>query len=198
MSQKSIIGIILAAGRSSRMGEINKLTKIWRGKPLIAHSIAAVRASSLTGFAVVTGHESAAVSACLDDEVTIVYNPEFATGMASSLRRGIKHAQQTGADAAMILLGDMPLVSDAHIDALIVAGRNNPEATIVQASYQGKPGNPVMFSSLLFEELLQLEGDTGARELIKRHPGQHVMVEIGQAAQRDFDTPAAFDNGAET
>ena len=71
------------------MGEVNKLTKIWRGKPLVSHVMDAARSSALSDIVVVTGHQAEQVAVCVGDEARLVHNPDFATGMASSLRAGI-------------------------------------------------------------------------------------------------------------
>ncbi|MEP1668928.1 MAG: nucleotidyltransferase family protein [Rhizobiaceae bacterium] len=187
----------MAAGRSTRMGEVNKLTKVWEGRPLVAHVAEAARSSSLAEVLVVTGHQRETVIEHLNPDDITVHNPDFATGMASSLRAGVQRAAEKGADAALILLGDMPLVTAEHIEAFIAAfraaGEGNEKAPIVQASCRGKPGNPVLFPGRLFPDLLTLEGDTGARDLIKRHADNRLLLEIGEAAARDFDTPQAFD-----
>ncbi len=192
MTGKLIIGVVLAAGRSTRMGDVNKLTKIWRGQALVSHVVKAARSSSLGNIVVVTGHQKEKVAQYLENGILTADNPEFSSGMASSLRVGTQMALEMKADAALILLGDMPLVSTAHIEALIAAFNEQSGQSIVQASCQGKPGNPVLFPSALFPELLSLAGDSGARDLIKRHLDHHVLVEIGEAAARDFDTPTAF------
>ncbi len=192
MVGQSIIGIVLAAGRSTRMGTVNKLTKIWQGQPLIAHVLKAAQASSLSNVVVVTGHQKEKLAKHLESDTLSVENPDFASGMASSLRVGILQALDMQADAALVLLGDMPMVTSAHIETLIAAFKDHSGSYIVQASCGGKPGNPVLFPGSLFPELLKLGGDMGARDLIKRHLDQHVLVEIGEAAARDFDTPNAF------
>ena len=113
--------------------------------------------------------------------------------MASSLRVGIREVQSSGAAAVIILLGDMPLVSAADIDRILDAFSESDDAAIVQAACEGKPGNPVLIPSAYFAELLEVEGDKGARDLIKRYSEQRILVEIGPAAARDFDVPEAFE-----
>jgi len=196
MAQQTIIGIVLAAGRSTRMGEINKLTKVWRGKALVSHVVEAARSSLLSEVVVVTGHQSELVCAQLSETIPAVHNPEYASGMASSLRVGIQYALENQADAAMILLGDMPLITPRDIEALLIAYQENLGETIVQATCLQQPGNPVLFSRSLFDDLLKLDGDMGARDLIKRHRDHRILVEIGEAAARDFDSPDAFESNS--
>ena len=198
MSTPRIFGIVLAAGRSTRMGDINKLIKVWNGRPLVAHVVEAAVSSSLAKVLVVTGHQRETVVQQINKKAMSVHNPDFATGMASSVKVGVNRAGELGADAALILLGDMPLVTTGHIDGFIqtfnAACARSGTAPIVQASLRNKPGNPVLFPVSLFPELLKLEGDAGARNLIKRHSENRILVEIGEAAARDFDTPEAFDS----
>ena len=185
-----ITGIILAADLSSRMGEANKLTTLWQGKPLVAHVAQAALQSCLTSVVVVTGHQAREVAIHLPDDVTQVFNPDYASGMASSLCVGV--AVSGDADGAMILLGDMPLVTQGHIDQMIAAFSPEGSGSIVQACSDGGPGNPVLFSRLYFEELAQSEGDSGPKNVIRRHGSIVRHVDIGEAARRDFDNPEAF------
>ena len=201
-----IIAIVLAAGRSTRMGEVNKLLKEWQCRPLVQHVLTATGdAENLADVVVVTGHQPDRVEAALGDGVTTVHNPEYASGMASSLRAGIAEAERLNADGALILLGDMPLVTAAHIEALIAAklaatasATAGMSDTIIQATCNGKPGNPVLLPKSLFDEVKQIIGDRGARSIIERHSASVVPVELGVAAARDFDTPEAFALAAST
>lgn len=186
------IGIILAAGQSTRMGSNNKLTTPWHGKPIMCHVVEAAAASELSEFVVVTGHQADLVAAVLNPEIKTIHNPHYRTGMASSLKTGIKYAQAMGSDAALILLGDMPLVGAEQINNILQAEGLQNGTSIVQASCRGKPGNPVLFPSDLFEDLLQISGDQGAREIVMKNRDRLVQVDIGEAAKRDFDTPEAF------
>ena len=176
------------------MGEVNKLTKIWRGKPLVAHVMDAARSSTLSNIVVVTGHQSEQVAECVGDGVDLVHNRDFATGMASSLRAGIAEVQSSDADAVLVLLGDMPLVSNDDIDQILSAFLEAGDDAIVQATFDGKPGNPVLIPKMYFDELLKVTGDKGARDLIKRYSNDRVLVEIGPAAAQDFDVPEAFES----
>ena len=186
-----ICGIILAAGKSSRMGSENKLTRMWRGKPLVRHVVDAAMASRLDRFAVVTGHEAETVSAILPSDTPQFRNDAYETGMASSILAGTYRLQ--GHAATMILLGDMPLVSSDHINLLIDAFESKKsQSAIVAATCDGKLGNPVLFGLDWFAPLKVLEGDKGARTLIEENRHDLTTIEIGEAAKRDFDLPADF------
>lgn len=189
---RKTIGIVLAAGQSTRMGSHNKLTTTWHGKPIVCHVVEAARASELSKLVVVTGHQADLVTKALNSDIQTLHNPHYRTGMASSLKTGIKYAQAIGADAALVLLADMPLVTAEHINHILEASRLQDQTSIIQASCDGKPGNPVWFTSDLFEDLLQISGDQGARDIVRKNRDSLVTVEIGEAAKRDFDTPEAF------
>ncbi len=193
--------VLLAAGTSSRMGAINKLTTPWNGKPLIAHVWDAISASAVAMCIVVTGHEADHVEMAVPGAPN-VHNPNFESGMASSIVCGLAalnsafSSDHMELEGVIILLGDMPLVSAAHIDGMVAAFErsNKGEATIVVATDDGRLGNPVLFGKAHFEALKSLKGDRGARALIESHSSELIAVEIGRAAKRDFDTPKAFEN----
>ena len=186
-----IAGVILAAGLSSRMGGENKLLKIWRGKPLIDHVLAAASASRLEGCWMVTGHDHAGVAACAAGRADVVHNPAYEEGLASSLRAGVETVEATGdVDGIVVLLGDMPLLTSDHIDQMIGAFNQGPRRLVV-ASQGSKKGNPVLFGRSYFDALKVLTGDRGARSIIDKAESVH-LVDIGEASLRDFDTPDRF------
>ena len=183
-----VTGIILAAGQSRRMGETNKLIKIWKGKPLVRHVFEAAQASNLDNVIVVSGYEPAKIAAVLAG-AKIVYNTDFQTGMAGSISIGVGAARR--AAGMMILLGDMPLITADYINNLLDRFNKSPDS-IVAATCDGALGNPVLFGRHHFEALRTLEGDRGARGLIENSSGL-TKVEIGEAGARDFDTQEAFE-----
>ena len=186
-----VAGVVLAAGMSSRMGEENKLVKVWNDRPLVRHVVDACAQSQLDRFVVVTGHQQHEVEACLPSDVALIQNHEYEQGMAGSIRAGIYRLQ--GLAAVMVLLGDMPMVEPDHINAMINAFRERDETdAIVVATNEGKWGNPVLFGTAYFGRLKMLDGDRGARALLEENQEHIVPVEIGQAAARDFDTKADF------
>jgi molybdenum cofactor cytidylyltransferase len=180
------------------MGEVNKLLKIWNDRPLVQHVVnaaettAAASGAGLVAVIVVTGHQAEQVEAILGDNIVVVHNPEFAAGMATSLRAGIAEADRLGADGAMILLGDMPLITADQIEAILRAHAAAGPNAIIQAACEGKPGNPVLFPKTMFAELMRVSGDKGARRVVGQHQDHVTFVELGPAASRDFDTPKAF------
>jgi molybdenum cofactor cytidylyltransferase len=190
---RNIAGVVLAAGRSSRMGGPNKLLEQIAGRPLVRIVIDAVLASRARPVIVVTGHQRERVEAALAGlSVQFIHNPHFADGLGTSLKTGIA-ALPAEADGAVVCLGDMPQVDAALIDRLIGAFDPDKGALVVVPTIQGKRGNPVVWSRRFFADLMAVEGDVGARYLIRRHPEAIAEVPLtGNAALTDVDTPEAL------
>lgn len=190
-AQPKIAAIVLAAGRSTRMGERNKLLLDLHGKPMIARTVAAIEGTA-TPIIVVTGHDADAVAQVLKTaRVTIVHNPRYADGMATSLKAGLG-ALPLDADGVLICLGDMPAVTSAAIGQLIAAFNPTEGRAIVVPIYQGKRGNPVLFAHSFVDEMRTAEGDVGARALLSAHADAVYEVETDAGVLADADTPAAF------
>jgi molybdenum cofactor cytidylyltransferase len=191
---RNIAAIILAAGRSTRMGGPNKMLAELQGKKLVRIAAEQAIASKASEVIVVTGHQAELVEQALRGlKVKFARNPDFAGGLASSVKTGIS-AVAGNADGAVICLGDMPLI-DAHlIDRLIETFAPDRGNLIVVPVAGGRRGNPVLWSRRFFNELMTLEGDIGARHLIARHGEAVAEVAVeGDGAFLDIDTPQALD-----
>jgi molybdenum cofactor cytidylyltransferase len=188
-----IAAVVLAAGRSTRMGGSNKLVAEIGGKPLVRIAAEQALASKAAPVIVVTGHQRERVEAALAGlQVHLVHNPDFAQGLGTSLKTGIA-AVPAEADGAIVCLGDMPQVDATLIDRLIAAFDPEKGALAVMPTIDGRRGNPVLWSKRFFPELMAIEGDVGARHLITRYG--EVVVEVpvtGTAALVDVDTPEAL------
>ncbi|KAB2917083.1 MAG: nucleotidyltransferase family protein [Hyphomicrobiaceae bacterium] len=186
----AIACIILAAGRSTRMGVANKLLVDVGGEPMVRRVAEAALASRARPVLVVTGHQAAEVGRALAGlDVTLVANPDYAAGLSSSLRAGLG-ALPAGCDGALVMLGDMPEIGSAHIDRLLDAFA--PGAIIVPV-HEGRRGNPVLWAAAHFAEMDQLDGDAGARRLFARHADQVREIDVGTTAIfADIDTPEAL------
>ena len=190
---RRIAAVVLAAGRSTRMGGPNKLLAEIARRPLVRIAAEEALASHANPVIVVTGHQRAEVEKSLAGlPVRVVDNPDFAQGLGTSLKAGIA-AVPADADGAIVCLGDMPQV-DAHLlDRLIAAFDPDRGALIVMPTHQGNRGNPVLWSRRFFPDLMAIEGDVGARHLIGRYGEAVVEVPIeGKAALVDVDTPEAL------
>lgn len=184
--------VILAAGRSSRMGS-NKLLEVLRGKPLLHHVLSAAEVSGARPLMLVAGHQAEAVTAVAAGfPVEVVLNPRFAEGLSTSLRAGIA-ALPGDVEAAVVLLGDMPDITPGLIDRLVAALGERPDAIAAVPSLDGEWGNPVVLSRSLFEEVTRLSGDAGARKLLEGRAVRVVVVPVDDAAVAlDLDTPEAL------
>ncbi|MBM3529881.1 MAG: 4-diphosphocytidyl-2C-methyl-D-erythritol kinase [Alphaproteobacteria bacterium] len=190
---RRIGAVILAAGRSTRMGGPNKLLAEIGGKPLVRIAAEAALASRARPVVVVTGHQREQVEAALAGlDVARVHNPHYANGLSTSLRAGLS-ALPADVDGAVVCLGDMPQVSATLIDRLIAAFDLERGALVVVPMTDGTRGNPVVWSRRFFSELMALEGDVGARNLIARYPEAVAEVPLAdQAVLIDVDTPEAL------
>ncbi len=191
---RNVAAIILAAGRSTRMGGPNKLLAELGGKPLVRIVTEQALASKAQGVIVVTGHQAEQVEKALQGlKVTFARNPDFAEGLGSSVKAGIA-AVPTTADGAVICLGDMPLISAHLIDRLIEAFAPDRGNLIAVPVSDNRRGNPVLWSRRFFNELMTLDGDIGARHLIARHSEAVAEVAVeGFGAFLDIDTPQALE-----
>jgi molybdenum cofactor cytidylyltransferase len=190
---KNIAAIVLAAGRSTRMGDDNKLLSTVQGKSLLRHAIDAASNSNASSITVVTGFENELVGKSIKGlDVAIIHNPDFKDGMSTSVQRGIASLPDD-IDGVVVCLGDMPGVQASHIDALIEAFDPELDRAICVACYAGKRGNPVLWSQHYFSEIMQLSGDAGARQILRRHADEIVEVSMSDdAVLLDIDTPQAL------
>ncbi|MGE0035451.1 MAG: NTP transferase domain-containing protein [Xanthobacteraceae bacterium] len=190
---RRVAAVVLAAGRSTRMGGPNKLIAEIAHRPLVRIAAEEALASRAKPVIVVTGHQRPEVEQALAGlPVTIVHNPDFAQGLGTSLRTGIA-AVPPEADAAIVCLGDMPHVDAGLIDRLIGAFDPARGALVVVPTFEGKRGNPVLWSRRFFPDLMAVEGDVGARHLIGRYPEAVVEVAVDdRGAFVDIDTPEAL------
>jgi molybdenum cofactor cytidylyltransferase len=190
---RSIAALVLAAGRSSRMGGPNKLLAEIGGRPLVRMVVEAALASQARPVLVVTGHQRERIEAALAGlPINLVHNPNYADGLGTSLKTGIA-ALPAEVDGVVVCLGDMPQVDAALINRLIGAIDPDKGALVAVPTIDGKRGNPVVWSRRFFPDLMAVEGDVGARHLIGRYGEAVVEVPVsGAAALTDIDTPQAL------
>jgi molybdenum cofactor cytidylyltransferase len=158
-----VAGLVMAAGRSSRMGT-NKLLMDDDGKAIVARVVEQALAADLAEIIVVTGHQETAVRAALaDHKVRFVSCPDYADGMSASLRSGLK-ALPADIDAALVLLGDMPRVGTSLLRRMIAAFNPTEGRAIIVPSFQGKRGNPVLWDRRFFGEMTELVTEIAAED----------------------------------
>ncbi len=188
-----VAGLILAAGRSTRMGKDNKLLAEIEGLPMVVHAVDAMVASRADPVIVVTGHEADAVRRAIGDrDVDVVHNADYADGLSTSLATGLEALPEKAA-GVLVGLGDMPRIRPSDIDRLIAAFNPAEGRAICVPTVAGKRGNPVLFATEFLPEMRDVEGDVGARHLIGVHKDRVCEVEMDDdAALIDVDTKDAL------
>lgn len=184
-----IAGIVLAAGRSSRLGRPKQLLDL-HGQPLLRVTLDRVLASQLDEVFVVLGHEADAIRAVISDlPVQIVRNPIAAQGQSTSVLAGMAAAAPRQPEALVFLLGDQPQIEPSLINALVAQWRET-SAAVVAPDYTDGIGNPILFDRRVLPELASLTGDTGARAIVRAHQaiGDLALLPVPAPAPQDVDT----------
>lgn len=183
---KRVVGVLLAAGTSSRYGESNKLLAEVDGTPMVCRSVKPLLTAQVAAVVAVVGYDADRVRTALGPAVTTVENPNFTGGQATSVKRGVHAARERNADAVVFALGDMPWVDAASVDALIEAYAAGKGDALAAAS-QGERGNPVLFDRRHFDALADVGGDVGGREILLTSENA-ALVETGDlGVVRDVD-----------
>lgn len=188
----AVPAVVLAAGASTRLGRPKQLLPL-AGRPVLQHVVDAAVAAGVPEVVVVLGHAAADVRSALraDPRVRTVLNPAYASGLASSLRAGLR-ALGEDVEAAVILLGDQPDVPAEAIRRVLSAYEESG-AAIVEAWYRGTRGHPILFDRCLWPRLEALHGDEGARSLLAERVDRIAMAEIDADPPLDLDTRADYE-----
>ena len=191
----ALAAIVLAAGSSRRFGVENKLAAPLDGQPMLARVRDLVRAAGISPVRLVLGHEADAMAAIwgnFAEGEAAVANPEYAQGMATSLRAGLA-ALPESMGGALILLADMPRVKPATLAALAKAAGRDAEAIAFVPTFNGRWGNPVLVRRALFPALMGQGGDRGARALLEAERARVGEVPVDDPGiLADFDTVEAL------
>jgi len=180
-----LAGLLLAAGGATRFGS-PKVLAPFHGVPLVRRGVQLLAPRCPAGVYVVVGAAAAGVRAALAAEsVAFVENPDWPSGLSTSLARGVA-ALPPEADAVLVLLGDQPAITAEDLAALIAAWRIEPEL-IAAAGFMDRLGPPVIMPRSVWPQLAALRGDQGARSLLEWH-AEHTTVSMPHAAF-DIDTP---------
>lgn len=181
--------LIPAAGASSRMRGTDKLLETVRGQPLLRDRVTLALGTGCD-VAVTLPPDCAARRSALDGlRVTLLTVPDAATGMSASLRAGATWAMAEGSASLMVLLPDLPDLTQADLQTLLQA--NDYDAIFRACDAYGTPGHPVILPARLLPVLTRITGDTGARDLLRAHPVTPVPLP-DQHATTDLDTPEAW------
>lgn len=172
-----IAGIVLAAGGSTRMGRPKMLLPAGSGT-LLSAAVAPLLVAGLDRIVVVFGDRAEEVrrgaGLPADPRLVLVVCPDWHSGMASSLKRGLEACAD--ADAVVVALGDQPGVTADRVRLVMAAF--HPGRDLVVPIHRGIPAHPVLFGRSLFSELAALSGDVGAREVVRRHEREAVRIEV--------------------
>jgi len=186
-----ICAVVLAAGRSERMGT-QKLLLPLDGKPVIARVVDALLRSPVDRSFVVTGRDGESIRAALHDRpIQFVSNPDPASDMLGSVRCGLR-ALPAGCEAVLMAVGDQPGISSTLVGEMIHCFQSDDPKIVVPVN-AGRRGHPVLFSTRLCEEVLTRHDGKGLRGLLAAHPEEVFELAIASAgALEDMDTPADY------
>lgn len=177
-----VSAVVLAAGESARMGETKQLLRVG-GRTILERTLECVRNSDAAETILVLGHAAETIRRELPQSllggVTVVMNPAYKQGMASSLREGLS-AVGGDARAALIMLSDQPFVRGDTINRIIERYCAS-EAEIVIPYYKGRRGNPVLLGRPVFQEAMSLQGDTGCRAIFGSHTDRTLVLNVDDA-----------------
>tara|TARA_A100001011_G_scaffold308294_1_gene323883 strand:+ start:21 stop:1673 length:1653 start_codon:yes stop_codon:yes gene_type:complete len=195
--EKKIMGIILAAGNSTRMGKDNKLLRNVGGASLVRNTAIEMLSSDLDCCSIVLGYQSDKVAAVIKDlSINLILNPLWEEGQASSLKAALNSLDTSYSDL-LVMLGDLPGVTSKHINKIIEEHllTNNRKSKITIPSFNGRKGNPVIWGRSFFPDLSNLQGDVGGRALFSQHPAAINLLDMEDpAVVTDTDTPEDFEN----
>jgi len=179
--------VVLAAGRSSRMGS-NKLLLPFGGKTILEATLDALKGVSTV---VVTGHSPQELEAVLSRcQVKVVHNPRYEEGMTTSFQAGLRAVD---ADAAFLVLGDQVGLTKGLLSAMVQVLLDDEDAQIVSPRYGEARGHPVLFRQSLFGEILSLGPGESLSDVVARHEDGHRYVEGDAWTVIDLDTPEEYE-----
>ena len=196
-----ISAILLAAGESSRMKGENKLSKKIDGIPIIKYAVKNILGSSIDELIIVLGHERPIIENIIDKnkKIKFIYNENYKNGMSSSIKKGLNNINKKS-EAFFICLGDMPNVNQNIYNKLIKSRYNynkkfssEQKKEIVVPTFEEKNGNPILFSKFMTKQILNINGDVGAKEILELNKNKILYVPIRNSGiTLDFDTEEDF------
>ncbi len=188
----NVAAIVLAAGKSERMGR-NKLLLRLNDQTIIDHVLSAIDAAHLCEVIVVLGHKPEELHALLTSRANAArttINVEYNRGMTTSFQTGLRELGRV--DAAFLILGDQPLLEASLLDRMIQHLEAHPDSLIVSPIYKGKKGHPVLFRSALFNDILRLDESATIRDVIHRYTPKLLTVDAPAWTTIDMDTPEDY------
>jgi molybdenum cofactor cytidylyltransferase len=190
----SVAGLLLAAGKSSRVGAgYHKLLSEFEGIPLVRRSALTLLGSTLSRVIVVTGHRKHEIEAALLGlPVVTLNNPNFQKGLGTSIACGFGYQDLSDSDGILIMLADMPIIEAKHLDQLLEAFRLSDGKAVVRGSDGKNPGHPVIIPKTLFGAMQRLDNEDGGKQALQKSGLEIKLVDIGTVATRDVDTAQAI------
>jgi len=195
-----IPALVLAAGKSSRMGRTKALLPLGSsGETFLQRIVRVLRDGGADAVVVVIGGDGAAVRASLprdDAQISAVENPRYEDGQLSSLLVGLAAVERRhdNVEAVMMTLVDLPLISEATVRAVREAFLANPGAPLVRPRRGGRYGHPVIFNRSIFGELRRADPSKGAKPVVHAHAAEEVNVDVDdEGAFIDIDTPEDYE-----
>jgi len=186
MPSNSLYAIVLAAGAASRFGSTKQLAQ-FSGEPLVKRAVRTAESICGPRTLLIAGNDWKNVTAaCEPMQGFVVINPCFAEGIASSLRRGVRSICDV-AEGVLLLLADQPLITTEHLERLVDAWCASQDS-ICASAYADTKGPPVIFPRRYFRELMELQGDRGAKAVIDKNRDQLITIQFEDAAM-DIDNP---------
>lgn len=193
MEKNNLAIVVLAAGEGSRLKKVKQLLP-YKTTTLLGQALQnALNVNPALVVCVLGAHSGEIKNAnVIPEGVKTCLNPDWSSGMGSSIRCGIKKALELNPSlgAVLITLADQPHVSDAFLQQLMLLGTQNPEKMIA-TSYSESPGVPALFPNIYFSELMQLEGKTGAKKILQSNPEMVVQI-TPDFTNLDIDTPEDY------
>ena len=188
----SVAALVLAAGLSRRMGQPKPLLD-WGGHTVLEHILTQLRAADVEDIRIVTGAHADALAAIAQQMgVTAVHNADYATGeMLSSLQTGLRALEPTQVNAALITLGDQPMIRAENVRAVLDAYAKGDKG-IVAPSHNMRRGHPILIDRRYWAELLDLPTGSAPRDAINRHPDDTAYINADECILGDIDTPEAY------
>jgi molybdenum cofactor cytidylyltransferase len=187
---RKVAAVVLAAGSSTRLGQPKQLAPI-AGRPALSYALDALRASRVDRIVLVLGHAADEIAAALDlTGITVVRNDAYAEGQSTSVIAGVK-ALGDDVGAALMVVGDQPLIASTTVDAIVRAYEETGGPCIVPL-YEGEWGNPVLLARATWPLLDNLKGDTGARPILRKHMDMVLEVPVPGPLLDDIDTPEDY------
>lgn len=192
-SEAKIVVLILAGGKGSRMGTIKQLLP-WKKSTLLENAIEQVKMSKASDIIVVLGAYASEIrSNTKDNTIHFIDNPEWESGLGTSISCGVHYIQNNMPDAkgVMVLLADQPLIDTEYINTMLDTFIKNANG-MVTTNYGNREGVPAIFDEKYFLELQSLNQDFGAKELIQKN--KHIIHSLNpKGKEMDIDTPKDYD-----